>query len=998
LFQRYLVEQLEDRTLLSFGLTTSTNLFTVDTGAQVVFSVSRTTASSAAVGDLTSVKYNGVEMEAPHASTSRYSHYESGLSSTAVVSATEDPSGNWIVISCDDTGSAGVGVIQYYMARKGDDNVYMATYAPSTLGEMRFLMYLNWNIFTNHPPQSDTSGGQMAIESTDVFGDASGQTHSKYYGEVRFIDSLDYGATGSTGGQNYGAFMFGGNRETSAGGPFFKDIDFQSTGASVELYNYLFSGHSQTETFRTGLYGPYALQITNGSAPTSPDYSFIDSSLALSGFVPASGRGTLVGNANGVPSGHQATVGLSNSVAQYWATPDASGNYSITGVKPGTYVEKLYQDELAVGTLSAVTISAGATMAQNITDTFFTPAAASTIFRIGSWDGTPIGFLNADKIQDMHPTDTRMSAWGPDSTGLTNYTVGTSSDSTWPMAEWKYQNTSAPFTDTDNRITFTLTSTQATTPMTLRIGLTRANGDGGAARPVISVNGGSSSSAPSPSTQAAGRGVTLGNWRGNNVLYTYNISTSSLHSGTNTIDIFAVSGNSNTGDAWLGPWYIYDALDLVTTSSLTNQPVVKTISVTPGAPPVFTGDQQAFTATAKDQNGNPIAANFLWTSTRGSVDGTGLYTAPSTGGSDNVTATSGTIAGSTSVNVQVLSTITGTQGTDAITLTRSGANLNVFVDSSSPTYSVPMSDLGQLSIAGLNGNDTITLDFTNGDPIPTAAITISGGTGSSLLNIQGAAGADAITIASGNFTFSASNASAASLTINAGATLTMNALQSVNSLSVGGRVNVSANGASPLLVHSLNLTGGTIDLANNSMIIDYSGASPAAVIRANLVSGFNSGKWNGAGIDSSNAASDAAMMHAIGYAEASDLGVTNFLGKNVDSTALLLRYTKYGDNNLDGTVDIGNDFALLLDGLATANANSWIQGDYTYDNKVDLGNDFNLFLGGYLSGKTLGPMLAAPVVQSPDANVFSAAPSVVVLDPHKDRLSDDGDANSSLFA
>jgi rhamnogalacturonan endolyase len=967
---RYLVEALEDRTLLSFGLTTTSSSYTVDTGAQVVFTVARSK------GDLTSVKYNNVEMEAPFSATSRFSHYESGLSSSAIISATVDPNGNWILIAADDTGSTGVGVIQYYMAHKGDNDVYMATYAPNTLGEMRFIMYLNWNTFTNHPAQSDTSGGQTVIESQDVFENtATGQTHSKYYGELRAIDEADHGATGSTGGQNYGAFMFMGNRETSAGGPFFKDIDFQSTGNAVELYNYMFSGHSQTETFRTGLYGPYALSITNGGAPTMPDYSFIDSSLGLSGFVSASSRGTLVGNASGVSSGHRVTVGLSNSAAQYWETPDASGNYSIAGVKPGTYVETLYQDELAVGTLPAVTITAGATTAQNITDTLFTPAAASTIWRIGSWDGTPAGFLNADKIQDMHPTDSRMTPWA-DSTGTTNFTVGTSSDSDSPMAQWKEQNAAAPFTDVKNRVTFNLTSAQVTA-LTLRIGLTRTGAGG---RPIVSVNGGSFSAAPSPNTDASGRGVTLGNWRGNNVMYTYGVSAGSLHSGTNTIDIEVASGSSDT-DAWLGPWMIYDALDLVTTSSITNQPKVATIAVTPASPSVLVGNQQAFTATAKDQFGNVTPANFMWTSTRGSVDGTGLYNAPDTTGADSVTATSGTITGSDSVNVTTISTIQGTPNSDAITLTRSGANLNVFVNSSSPTYSVPFADLGPLTIAGLNGNDTITLDYSNGDPVPTGAISISGGTGASLLNIVGTAAADAITLSGGNFTFSASNASAASLTISAGATLTMNALQSVNSLNVSGRVAVSANAAAPLRVQSLNISGGTLDLNNNSIIVDYTGASPVATIRSYLASGFNGGKWNSAGIDSSSAAADATSMHALGYAEASDLGVTTFMNQHVDSTAVLLRYTKYGDSNLDGTIDIGNDFNLLLDGLAAASGSSWVLGDYSYDGKIDLGNDFNLFLRNYLAGTPQSPQ-AISVAAAPSAPAVAAQPvfSAVAVD------------------
>src|SRR5262245_17357764 len=99
-------ERLEQRLALAFGLTTTSTTYTVDTGANVVFSVLRQgTSSTVHSGDMTSFKYNGVEFAAPFASPGpqRYSHFESGLSNNAVVTATVDPAGNWIKIACDDT-------------------------------------------------------------------------------------------------------------------------------------------------------------------------------------------------------------------------------------------------------------------------------------------------------------------------------------------------------------------------------------------------------------------------------------------------------------------------------------------------------------------------------------------------------------------------------------------------------------------------------------------------------------------------------------------------------------------------------------------------------------------------------------------------------------------------------------------------------------------------------------------------------------------------------
>jgi hypothetical protein len=107
------IESLEQRVLLAFGLTTTSSTYTVDTGAQVVFSVART-GGSGSRGDLTAIRYNGTDFQAPFATTSRFSHYASGLSGSTVVGATVDPAGNWIKITCDDTAAGGVGVIQYY--------------------------------------------------------------------------------------------------------------------------------------------------------------------------------------------------------------------------------------------------------------------------------------------------------------------------------------------------------------------------------------------------------------------------------------------------------------------------------------------------------------------------------------------------------------------------------------------------------------------------------------------------------------------------------------------------------------------------------------------------------------------------------------------------------------------------------------------------------------------------------------------------------------------
>ncbi|GIW76662.1 MAG: hypothetical protein KatS3mg104_1725 [Phycisphaerae bacterium] len=636
------LEGLENRYLLAFGVTTTPTTYVVDNGANLQFTVLRggTTSSTIHLGDLTSIKYRGIEMLAPYSVTNRYSHYQQGLSSSTGVTATVDPAGQWILITADDSIASQSSAIQYYAVRRGDDTLYLASLPTNVFagpGEGRFIAYLNRNVFSNPEAPSDNAGNTGAIEGSDVFGHPDGTTTSKFYNMGRrMIDNTFHGLVGSANGMTVGAWMYMGNREHSAGGPFFKDIDFQA-GSAVEIYNYMFSGHTQTENYRQGLH-TYALKFNDGSTPPAQlDYSWMQD-LNLQGWIPSTQRGSLTGFASGIPSSREGVVGLSNTTAQYWAKIDpTTGAYRIDGIRPGTYTATLYSNELEVGTRT-VTVEAGQTTRMNITNTYYLPNAT---WRIGEWDGTPKGFLNADKIEIMHPSDVRMSSW----TSTPNYVVGTHSPSQWPMAQFMGVNNS-------QRITFTLTSAQASQPQTLRIGITL--GFEGA-RNRITVNAGQTyawtSSIPSASRDLNSRGITRGTYRGVNQLYTYNIPVTALRAGVNTIDLPLVSGSYVSGSTWLSPSVVYDAIDLVPTANLTNAPVVSSISVLPNDVELKTNQTAQFTAVARDQFGNVIPANIYFSANSGVIDDTGYYIAPDTPGTDIITATAG--GGSATAQVRI---------------------------------------------------------------------------------------------------------------------------------------------------------------------------------------------------------------------------------------------------------------------------------------------------------------------------------------------------------
>jgi autotransporter-associated beta strand protein len=214
----------------------------------------------------------------------------------------------------------------------------------------------------------------------------------------------------------------------------------------------------------------------------------------------------------------------------------------------------------------------------------------------------------------------------------------------------------------------------------------------------------------------------------------------------------------------------------------------------------------------------------------------------------------------------------------------------------------------------------------------------------------------------GFLTISTVNTYTGGTTVQAGTLLTNTNLSNGTLTVTGGTARVSQKPAAgdatgTTKVPALTITGtGVLDLTNNALIVDYSGASPLSTIRSLLVSGYNSGSWTGTGITSSTAASVAAnpaIQHktALGYAEASALGLSTFVGQDVDSTAVLVRYTLYGDANLDGTVDTV-DFNLLASSFS-ATGKDWFNGDFNYDGSVDT-VDFNLLAANF------GQMLSAP--------------------------------------
>lgn len=228
-------------------------------------------------------------------------------------------------------------------------------------------------------------------------------------------------------------------------------------------------------------------------------------------------------------------------------------------------------------------------------------------------------------------------------------------------------------------------------------------------------------------------------------------------------------------------------------------------------------------------------------------------------------------------------------------------------------------------LAEITSPTTVTLDgnrlISNLLFNSSAPYTIAQGTGGTL-TVNRLTTAPTIRVLSGTHTISAPLVAAGNpkLTIAAGASLTLSG-------AVTGKFGIPSIDPS-----------GKLDLKTNDLIVDYGPAvaSPLPTLRQLIATGYNGGAWGGNGITTSAGTPGTGLA----YVEAARLfsltgGQTaTWNGQTVDATAVLIKFTWYGDLNLDGVVD-PDDYALMdksfAAGLPPATAAEWADGDFNYD-------------------------------------------------------------------
>jgi hypothetical protein len=268
---------------------------------------------------------------------------------------------------------------------------------------------------------------------------------------------------------------------------------------------------------------------------------------------------------------------------------------------------------------------------------------------------------------------------------------------------------------------------------------------------------------------------------------------------------------------------------------------------------------------------------------------------------------------------------------------------------------------------------TATLEFSNDISIPSHPLTI---TTSTVRNVSGnniwsgpitALGTSSIELAGGVITVQGgiTGGPAPSVLIATGpGTLATKFIRTPGELRVlSGTTRILADGSTAATSNVATLTispGATLDLSDNDLVINYIGANPIDSIRTMLIDHR---------VTSSLAD---ASVHTLGYADNAISGLAVFSGQSVDPTSVLIKYTYFGDTDLDGDVDIADLGNLASNWQASG---VWTSGDFDYNGSVDV-NDLGLLASNWQAG------VGAPLMPSlADALASLGLPAVTVPEP-----------------
>jgi fibronectin-binding autotransporter adhesin len=186
----------------------------------------------------------------------------------------------------------------------------------------------------------------------------------------------------------------------------------------------------------------------------------------------------------------------------------------------------------------------------------------------------------------------------------------------------------------------------------------------------------------------------------------------------------------------------------------------------------------------------------------------------------------------------------------------------------------------------------------------------------------------------------------------------------------GGILKITTNGgptgASKVGALAVTNAGTQLDLNDNDMVVDN---TPVSAVRSLIFSGYAGGAWTGDGIITTGIP-PAGKTAGLGYAQGSDaaLAIPDLSGQTFAGVDSLVKYTYFGDSDLDGDVD-GVDVGQWSGNFTGAGGSStklWTEGDWDYDGDVD-GVDVGLWSGNFTGsgGGVLSPPAGVAAVPEP---------------------------------
>ena len=207
--------------------------------------------------------------------------------------------------------------------------------------------------------------------------------------------------------------------------------------------------------------------------------------------------------------------------------------------------------------------------------------------------------------------------------------------------------------------------------------------------------------------------------------------------------------------------------------------------------------------------------------------------------------------------------------------------------------------------------------------------------------------------------------------------------RSIGALNISGGVVSIASAANHsnrtlLSINGLSITGtagalaGKLDIGNNDLDIQATSLISATHY---VMTGLNTGGtlWGGNGITSSAAAADTRHLTAVGVIQNNQSGSALYTAQHPFDGAtpaagdILVKYTYFGDANLDGKVD-GSDYSLVDSGYLL-HATGWYNGDFNYDGTIN-GSDYTLIDNAF---NRQGTSLAAVIAASPTAQLSGSS-------------------------